>query len=125
MYLLFLFGVSNSVNHIVVVIIVGSCCTISSCPSLLILDDLEVLCPMRDTHLSEVELRGVACLSALMDSLCSNPPPAHMVVVATTHHLERVELNLRRPGRFEKELELPVPTSTERLDVCAQSHFCI
>ena len=90
----------------------------SSSPSLLVLDDLDVLCPMRDTTLSEAELRGVACLSALMDGLCRDPSPAHVVVVATTHQLERVELSLRSPGRFEKELEVPVPTSCDRLEVC-------
>lgn len=79
---------------------------------------------MRDTSHSEVELRGVACLSTLMDGLCRDPPPAHVVVVATTHQLERVELSLRRPGRFEKELELPVPTSSNRLEVCESVYLC-
>lgn len=59
-------------------------------------------------------------LATLMDQLNRTPPPAHMVVMATTNQIERVEPSLRRPGRFDREVEIPVPTATERKEViCA------
>lgn len=92
------------------------CC---SCPCLVILEDLHDLCPFRDTPLSESERRAIACLSAQMDDLHRCPPPRHVTVLATTNQVDRVEPRLRQPGRFEKEVEVPIPSSNERLDVCA------
>ena len=86
---------------------------------MIILDDLEVLCPHRDTSPGEVERKVVACLSAQMDELHKHPPPLHVVVLATTNQIEKVEPNLRRQGRFDKEVELPVPTACGRFEVCS------
>lgn len=52
-----------------------------------------------------------------MDQLNRTPPPAHVVVMATTNQIERVESSLRRPGRFDKEVEISVPTASERKEV--------
>ena len=52
-----------------------------------------------------------------MDALCRTLPPRHVVVVATTNQIEAVSASLRRAGRFECEVELPVPTAWERREV--------
>ena len=90
----------------------------SSCPCLIILDDLDDLCPHQDASPNELERKTMASISAQLDDLHRHPPPAHVVVLATTNQIERVEANLRRPGRFDKEVELPVPSASDRLEVC-------
>ena len=52
-----------------------------------------------------------------MDQLNRTPPLAHVVVIATTNQIERVESSLRRPGRFDREVEISVPTASERKEV--------
>ena len=89
----------------------------SSCPALIVLDDLDVLSPQREAPPSDSQLKVLARLSACMDSLHRDPPPDHVAVVATTHQLERVEPSLRVPGRFDKEVEIPVPTARDRREV--------
>ena len=84
---------------------------------MLVLDDLHDLCPHRDLSPSEEERRATASLATLMDQLNRTPPPAHVVVMATTNQIERVESSLRRPGRFDKEVEISVPTASERKEV--------
>ncbi len=59
----------------------------------------------------------MACLSGLLEGLHRHPPPSHVVVLATTNQIEKVEPNLRRMGKFDKEIEFHVPTSTSRLEV--------
>ena len=84
---------------------------------MLVLDDLHDLCPHRDLSPSEEERRATASLATLMDQLNRTPPPAHVVVMATTNQIERVESSLRRPGRFDREVEISVPTASERKEV--------
>lgn len=92
-------------------------CLCYSCPSLVVLDDVDMLCPHQNTSPSEMERQATAALSALLDDLHTRPPPSHMVVIATTNQLERVETSIRRPGRLDKEIEIPVPTVGGRKEV--------
>lgn len=82
------------------------------------IDDLHVLCPRYDSGPSENERKLTASLCSHLDSLHRSPPPAHVVVIATTSQIDAVEPSLRRPGRFDKEIEIPVPTALERREVC-------
>ena len=50
-----------------------------------------------------------------MDQLCT--APGHVVVVATTNQIEGVEPSLRRPGRFDKEVDIPIPSAHGRREV--------
>ena len=87
------------------------------CPSLLVIDDLHILCPRYDSGPSENERKLTASLCSQLDSLHRTPPPAHVVVIATTNQIDGVEPSLRRPGRFDKEIEIPVPTASDRREV--------
>ena len=84
------------------------------CPSLLIIDNLHVLCPRYDSGPSENERKLIASLCSQLDILHRTPPPAHVIVIATTNQIDGVEPSLRRPGRFDKEVEIPVPTASDR-----------
>jgi len=88
-----------------------------SCPSLVIVEDLQVLSPQREAPASEAQTKALARLSSLMDGLHQDPPAGHVVVMATTNQLERVEQSLRSPRRFAKEIEIPVPSTADRLEV--------
>ncbi len=86
-----------------------------SAPSLLVLDDLHVLCPHRNSAPSEGERRSTATLLTCLDSL--GQTSRHVVVVATTNQIEGVEPSLRRPGRFDREIEIPAPNAAGRRDI--------
>ena len=83
----------------------------------MVLEDLHVLCPHRDSAPSETERKTSATLASLLDQLHREPPSGHVVVIATTNQLEGVEPSLRRPGRFDREIEIPVPNAQERKEV--------
>lgn len=91
------------------------------CPTLILLDDLHTLCPHGD-HTSEGERRVAAALANCLDSLHTAPPPHHVVVIATTNQIEAVSLALRRPGRFDREVEVTAPTAQERREVSSCCH---
>ena len=86
-------------------------------------DDLHILCPRHDSGPSENERKLTASLCAHLDSLHRSPPPAHLVVIATTNQVDRVEPSLRRPGHFDKEIDIPVPSAVDRREVC-MLHMC-
>lgn len=86
-----------------------------SAPSLLVLDDLHILCPHRNSAPSEGERRSTATLLTCLDSLIQSP--RHIVVIATTNQIEGVEPSLRRPGRFDREIEIPAPNAAQRRNI--------
>ncbi len=81
------------------------------------MDDLDALSPQREGSPGEAHLKALTRLSAHMDSLRRDPPPRHVVIMATTSQLDRVDPCLRSPGMFDKEIEVPVPTSSDRCEV--------
>ena len=84
-------------------------------PSMVVLDDLDMMCPCRGSGPSEVERRATASLMSVLDSLSSLS--GHVVLLATTSQLEAVEGSLRRPGRFDCEVEIPPPTAAGREEI--------
>ena len=85
-------------------------------PSVLLLDELDSLAPRREAGASsDQERRLVATLLTLMDSL--HRTNSRVVVVAATNRLDSVEPSLRRPGRFDMELEIGVPDVQQRRDI--------
>ncbi len=86
-----------------------------SSPSLLLIDDLHVLAPHKDHTPSEAERRATAALGSLLDQL--HTASGYVIVVATTNQIEGVEPSLRRPGRFGKQVDIPVPSVEGRREV--------
>lgn len=81
-------------------------------PSLVVVDDIDILCPRRETGPSDAERKATAVLFHVLDSLTSMSQ--HVVLLATTNRLEAIEVCLRRPGRFDREVEIPAPTAPDR-----------
>ena len=86
-------------------------------PSLIVIDDLHLLCPHHDLSPGESERQLTAALGSCLDTLSQQPVGRPVVVMATTCALDQVEPSLRRPGRFDKEIEVSVPTVVERVKV--------
>ncbi|XP_078809908.1 ATPase family gene 2 protein homolog A isoform X2 [Oryzias latipes] len=86
-------------------------------PAIIFIDELDALCPKREGAQNEVEKRVVATLLTLMDGIGSEGHSGRLVVLGATNRPQALDPALRRPGRFDKELEVGVPTSAERADI--------
>ncbi|KAL6903636.1 hypothetical protein ACP4OV_004449 [Aristida adscensionis] len=86
-------------------------------PAVIFIDELDAICPRRDNR-REHESRIVGQLLTLMDgNKKSSKMLPHIVVVASTNRVDAIDPALRRPGRFDSEVEVSVPTSEERLQI--------
>ncbi|XP_077588771.1 ATPase family gene 2 protein homolog A [Stigmatopora nigra] len=86
-------------------------------PSIIFIDELDALCPNREGAQNEVEKRVVASLLTLMDGIGSEDHSGQLVVLGATNRPHALDPALRRPGRFDKELEVGVPSPAERADI--------
>jgi transitional endoplasmic reticulum ATPase len=83
-------------------------------PSIIFLDEIDAIAPKREGTLGEVEKRVVAQLLALMDGLNRR---ANVIVIAATNMPDLIDPALRRPGRFDREIEIPIPDRNGRLEI--------
>ncbi|XP_064608253.1 ATPase family gene 2 protein homolog A-like [Liolophura sinensis] len=86
-------------------------------PSLIVIDEVDALCGRRDTSHNEVEKRVVATLLTLMDGIDNTRSQSFTLVLAVTNRPDSLDPALRRPGRFDREVEIGIPTAAERLDI--------
>lgn len=76
-------------------------------PCIIVLDEVDTLCPRRDGDGGEVERRVVATLLTLMDGMTTAGAEADRVfVIAATNRPNSIDPALRRPGRFDREIEI-------------------
>lgn len=92
--------------------------TLQGRPVVVFFDDVDTLCPKRGSA-RQHETRVVAQVLTLLDGAASVRPPGagHLVFVAATSRPGEVDPALRRPGRLERDIAVPVPTQRERLDM--------
>ncbi len=83
-------------------------------PSIIFLDEIDAIAPKREESKGEVERRVVAQLLAIMDGLKTR---GKVVVIAATNIPNSLDPALRRPGRFDRELEIGVPQKEGRLNI--------
>ena len=83
-------------------------------PSIIFLDELDAIAPKRADVVGDVEKRVVAQLLASMDGLVSR---GEVVVIGATNLPEVLDPALRRPGRFDREIAISVPSRTGRLKI--------
>ncbi|XP_056095950.1 ribosome biogenesis protein SPATA5 [Rhinichthys klamathensis goyatoka] len=84
-------------------------------PSIIFIDELDALCPKREGSQNEVEKRVVATLLTLMDGIAS--AGSQLLVLGATNRPQAVDSALRRPGRFDCELEIGVPDAGGRMEI--------
>jgi transitional endoplasmic reticulum ATPase len=83
-------------------------------PSLLFIDELDSIAPKREEVTGEVERRVVAQLLSLMDGMSSR---GNVIVIAATNREDAIDPALRRPGRFDREIEIGVPDRDGRKEI--------
>ena len=83
-------------------------------PSIIFIDELDAIAPKREETNGETERRTVAQLLTLMDGLKSR---GQVVVIGATNRPDSLDPALRRPGRFDREIEIGVPDADERLEI--------
>ena len=83
-------------------------------PSIILIDEIDSIAPKREEVTGEVERRVVAQMLALMDGMETR---GKVVVIAATNRPDSIDPALRRPGRFDREIEIGVPNRQSRLEV--------
>src|SRR2546422_1066623 len=83
-------------------------------PSVLFIDELDSIAPKREEVTGEVERRVVAQLLTLMDGLSGR---GQVIVIGATNRDEAIDPALRRPGRFDREIEIGVPDRSGRKEI--------
>lgn len=83
-------------------------------PAIIFMDELDSIAPKRDQAQGETEKRVVSQLLTLMDSLKAN---SNVMVVGATNRPNVIESALRRPGRFDRELEIIIPDEDGRHEI--------
>ena len=83
-------------------------------PSIIFIDELDSIAPKRDEVSGDVEKRIVSQLLTLMDGLEAR---GKVVVIGATNRVNSIDPALRRPGRFDREIEIGIPDEGGRLDI--------
>ncbi|MEW5955419.1 MAG: CDC48 family AAA ATPase [Candidatus Micrarchaeota archaeon] len=83
-------------------------------PSIVFIDEIDAIAPKREEVVGEVEKRIVSQLLSSMDGLKSR---GSVVVIAATNRPHSIDPALRRPGRFDREIEIGVPDKKSRKEI--------
>ncbi len=83
-------------------------------PSIIFIDEIDSIAPKRDEVSGEVEKRIVSQLLTLMDGMKSR---GKVVVIAATNRPDSIDPALRRPGRFDREIEIGIPDEEGRFEI--------
>jgi transitional endoplasmic reticulum ATPase len=83
-------------------------------PSIIFIDELDAIAPKREDVTGEVERRVVAQLLSLMDGMGAR---GNIIVIGATNRPNAIDPALRRPGRFDREVEIGVPDKEGRYEI--------
>ena len=83
-------------------------------PSIIFIDEIDSIAPKRDEVSGEVEKRVVSQLLSLMDGMKNR---GKVVVIAATNRPDSIDPALRRPGRFDREIEIGIPDEEGRFEI--------
>ncbi len=83
-------------------------------PSIIFIDEIDSIAPKREEVQGEVERRVVAQLLTLMDGMKER---GHVIVIGATNRIDAVDPALRRPGRFDREINIGVPDKKGRKEI--------
>ena len=83
-------------------------------PSIIFIDEIDSIAPKRDEVSGELEKRIVSQLLTLMDGMKSR---GKVIVIAATNRPDSIDPALRRPGRFDREIEIGIPDAEGRFDI--------
>ena len=92
-----------------------------NCPSIIFIDELDSIAPNKENNIKEFDKKIASQLLICIDEirLVKNKP---VVILAATNDPENIDPLLRRPGRFDKEINLTLPDYENRIHIL--NHFC-
>ncbi len=83
-------------------------------PSIIFIDELDSIAPRREDVTGEVERRIVAQLLTMLDGISDR---GQVIVIGATNRPDAIDPALRRPGRFDREIEINVPSEADRVEI--------
>jgi transitional endoplasmic reticulum ATPase len=83
-------------------------------PSIIFIDELDSIAPKREDVNGEVERRVVAQLLTILDGITER---GQVIVIGATNRPDAIDPALRRPGRFDREIEIGVPSDADRMEI--------
>ncbi|MCL5238999.1 MAG: CDC48 family AAA ATPase [Candidatus Marsarchaeota archaeon] len=83
-------------------------------PSIIFMDEIDAIAPKREEATNEVERRMVSQLLTLLDGM---PTRGQVIVLAATNRPDAIDPALRRPGRFDREIEIGIPDRPARKEI--------
>ncbi len=83
-------------------------------PTIIFMDEIDAIAPKREEATNEVERRMVSQLLTLMDGISSR---GQVVVIGATNRPNAIDAALRRPGRFDREIEIGIPDRSARKEI--------
>jgi len=83
-------------------------------PSIIFIDEIDAIAPKRSEVFGEVEKRLVSQMLTLLDGLKAR---GEVIVIGATNREDAIDPALRRPGRFDREIEIGVPAARDRLEI--------
>ncbi|KAI9209218.1 P-loop containing nucleoside triphosphate hydrolase protein [Polychytrium aggregatum] len=86
-------------------------------PSIVFIDEIDALCPNREESSSELEKRVVGTMLTLMDGASTSAEGDRVVVIGATNRPNALDSALRRPGRFDREIEIGIPNAQHRHEI--------
>jgi len=90
----------------------------ASSPCVVLIDDFEIICTRKEMLNQENEKRILTLFTSLLDQ-----SPNNVLFLCLTNKIDNIDLSLRRPGRLDKEIEIPIPVQSARYSV--RSSFLI
>lgn len=85
-------------------------------PSLLIIDEIDVLCPLKNGRLSDTEKRIMFNMLLCID-MVNDLTNSKVFIIATSNKVELIDPSFRRSGRLDREIEIGVPNPKARFDI--------
>ncbi|KAJ8931196.1 hypothetical protein NQ314_015919 [Rhamnusium bicolor] len=82
-------------------------------PSIVILDEIDILCPLRNSRMTDTEKRIISTLLLMFDKL-NQQDNIEVFIIATTNKPDNIDPAFRRCGRLDREIEIPTPNPTSR-----------
>nr|XP_039254377.1 LOW QUALITY PROTEIN: ATPase family protein 2 homolog [Styela clava] len=88
-------------------------------PSVIVIDEIDAICPQRETSKTDVEKRLVSSFITLLDGVTSSNQSSskYVILLATTNRIDALDPSLRRAGRFDCEIEIPIPSPSGRIEI--------
>lgn len=82
-------------------------------PSIIVIDEIDILCPSRSSRLSDAEKRIVSTMLLMLDDL-NHQKKGRVFIIATTNKIDNIDPVFRRCGRLDREIEIPTPSPKNR-----------